>query len=183
MTNDYTIKDSGDRERYPGGMTRDTQTGKPRHDLLLPLGVPYEEQFLTRVAMLMTRGAEKYRERNWERAASQEELGRFKASAARHLTQWLAGEEDEDHAASVVFNLLAWVTTDYKMRSAEDAASGEPPSARFDLCPRCGFRHPEGGHHRSGICLGCGGSLSAESRARHVPEDGGDYHAECHSRG
>lgn len=102
----YETKDSGAREEYPSGMVRDLQAGKPRFDLLLaPVG--YENQLLTRWAALMARGAEKYGEKNWQEANSQEELNRFKASALRHLMQYVTGERDEDHAAAVCFNLMA----------------------------------------------------------------------------
>lgn len=94
---DYETKDSGQRATFESGMVRDVQTGKPRYDLI-PL-VP-----LKRVAELYARGAEKYGERNWEQAAGEEEMARFKASAFRHLMQALADEEDEDHWAAVVFN-------------------------------------------------------------------------------
>jgi hypothetical protein len=99
-------------------MQRDTQEGKPRFDLLWAKDVPYSEQFLTRVAELLSRGASKYTERNWEQASTDTELARFQASAARHLAQWMAGETDEDHAAGVVFNLLAYETTRYKREQA-----------------------------------------------------------------
>lgn len=110
----FETKDSGVRAEYDSGMVRDTDSGKGRFELLLPLGVPYEAQFLTRVAQLMARGAEKYDTRNWEKAAGDEELERFKSSAIRHLMQWAAGETDEDHAAAVVFNLLGYETTRWK---------------------------------------------------------------------
>lgn len=116
---EFVTKDSGKREQYVTGMQRDTQEGKARFDLMFPMGVPYEEQFLTRFAQLLARGATKYTERNWEKAATQEELDRFRASAARHLTQWMAGDQDEDHAAAVVFNLLAYETTFYKVNQVE----------------------------------------------------------------
>jgi hypothetical protein len=67
------------------------------------------------VAELLGRGAEKYSDRNWERASGSEELDRFKSSAQRHLMQWVTGECDEDHAAAVVFNLLAYETIKWKM--------------------------------------------------------------------
>lgn len=111
----YVTKDSGVRASYESGMVRDTQDGKPRFDLLIPDGVPFPAQFLTRCADLMARGAVKYEDRNWEQANSVVELNRFKASAYRHLMQWITGDNDEDHAAAVVFNLLAWETTSYKM--------------------------------------------------------------------
>lgn len=110
----FETKDSGKRAEYDSGMVRDTAEGKVRFDLLLPLGVPYADQFLTRVAGLMERGAERYGDRNWEKARGGEEMERFKASAIRHLMQWAAGETDEDHAAACVFNLLGYETAKWK---------------------------------------------------------------------
>lgn len=111
----YVTKDSGKRASYKSGMVRDTQDDKPRFGLIRPVGIPYKHQFFTRVAELMTRGIEKYGLRNWELANSEEEYDRFKESAERHLNQYLAGEADEDHAAAVVFNLLAAESTRYKI--------------------------------------------------------------------
>ena len=115
---EYVTKDSGEREQYASGMVRDVETGKPRYDLLLPEGIPFNEQLLTRFAALLARGAEKYTERNWERASGQEEMDRFKASAIRHLMQWASGETDEAHAAAVMFNLMGYETTKWKLDNA-----------------------------------------------------------------
>lgn len=118
----YHTKDSGQRSEYASGMVRDTEEGKPRFDLLHPLGVPYQEQMLTRFAMLMARGADKYGDRNWEKARGDEELKRYYSSAERHLQQWIAGENDEDHAAAVMFNILAGETVKYRMRTEQPDA-------------------------------------------------------------
>lgn len=112
----FQTLDSGKRESYDSGMVRDVQSGKPRFDLLFPLGVPYDQQFLTRVAGLLARGAEKYSERNWEQAQGEVELARFKASALRHLIQYLADETDEDHMAAVVFNLMGAHLVEWKLQ-------------------------------------------------------------------
>lgn len=100
MGDDFTIKDSGQRVEFDSGMHRDSTEGKPRYDLL-------DREGLRRLAMHMGKGATKYGERNWELAASPEELTRFQASAFRHFIQWLDGEVDEDHAAAVCFNIWA----------------------------------------------------------------------------
>lgn len=112
---DFIVKDSGVREEYSTGMVRDTQEGKARFSLLRPVGVPYDKQFTTRCAQHMTLGGGKYGLRNWEKAHTQEELDRFQDSAERHMNQYLAGASDEDHAAAVVFNLIAAETCRYKM--------------------------------------------------------------------
>lgn len=99
--NKFVTKDSGKRIDYKSGMRRDIQDGKIRYDLV------YMPMF-KRWANLMTRGAEKYGENNWQLANSEEELKRFKASAFRHFMQWFNGENlEEDHGAAVFFNISA----------------------------------------------------------------------------
>lgn len=105
---DFETKDSGQREEFPSGMVRDTQDNKPRYDLI-------DEPMLTRWALLMMRGAIKYGEDNWRKADSQEELKRFQASGFRHFIQWIRGDEDEDHAAAVFYNIAAYEATKRKL--------------------------------------------------------------------
>lgn len=107
---DYVTKDSGKREEFATGMVRDTQDDKPRYDLL-------DRAFLKRGAELMARGAKKYGENNWRKAATEEELSRFKASAVRHMFQWLDGDTSEDHAAAVAFNLSGAEMVKEKLRT------------------------------------------------------------------
>lgn len=97
-------KDSGKRKQYQG-MVRDTNEAKPRFDLLMPKAIPYQDQLLTRFANLMARWAEKYTERNWEWARTEQEMDRFKESAFRHFMQRYLWEEDEDHWSAVLFNI------------------------------------------------------------------------------
>jgi hypothetical protein len=104
----FETQDSGERQEFSTGMRRDVQKGKPRYDLLdLPM--------LKRWAELMARGAEKYGEDNWRKAATEEELRRFKASALRHMFQWLEGDMLEDHASAVYFNLAGAEMVKQKM--------------------------------------------------------------------
>jgi hypothetical protein len=95
----FTIKDSGKRKEFNGGMVRDITEGKIDY-LLIRDGVMYK-----RWAEHLTKGAVKYEKRNWMKATGEEELSRFKESAARHFEQWLNGDTDEDHAAAVFFNI------------------------------------------------------------------------------
>jgi Domain of unknown function (DUF5664) len=93
---------------FAGGGVREDQTGRPRFELLVPLGVPFEEQLLTRCAVHMAKGASKYADRNWESFSDDAALERAKAAAFRHFMQWMTSADDgEDHAAAVVFNLMA----------------------------------------------------------------------------
>ncbi len=108
-TKTFITKDSGKRKDYESGMRRDVDEGKPRYDLCyIPL--------LKRWAELMARGAEKYGDRNWEKANSKEEIERFKASAFRHFIQWFNGEDDEDHAAAILFNVGAKELVEEKLK-------------------------------------------------------------------
>jgi hypothetical protein len=105
MAQAWTTKDSGARTTFETGMQRDVTTGKPRWDLVSPAGLPLGVTMGYRHAMLMARGAEKYGDRNWEKARTDGEYARFKQSAYRHFMQWYHGEDDEDHAAAVYFNI------------------------------------------------------------------------------
>ena len=110
------LKDTGARKQNESGMIREPSDGKPRFDLTVAKGVGYEDQMLTRYAVQMAHGADKYDDRNWEEANSQEELDRFKESAFRHFMQWLCDEGDEDHAAGLFFNVMAYEMTRTKMK-------------------------------------------------------------------
>lgn len=113
------LKDSGARLQFESGMVRDVDNDKPAFDLIIPQGIPYSDLMLTRWAELLRKGAIKYARRNWEKADSDEELDRAKASAFRHFMQWFSGETDEDHAAAVFFNInevetIKWKQTNQK---------------------------------------------------------------------
>ena len=98
---EYETKDSGERVLFESGFTRDNADSKPRYDLI-PL------ELLQRLAELYTRGSEKYGEANWKLATGEKEIHRFKECAWRHFIKWQAGEEDEDHASAIAFNLFAY---------------------------------------------------------------------------
>jgi hypothetical protein len=100
----YQVKDSGQRQEFSSGMVRDVQTNKP------DISRVFDGPMLARWAEHITKGAVKYPDikpgiPNWTLAAGEEELIRFKKSAARHFYQWIKGDIDEDHAAAVLFNI------------------------------------------------------------------------------
>lgn len=103
-TRPYLIKDSGAREEFASGMTRDTAEDKPDVELI------FNGPMADRWAEHLTKGARKYPDvslgvPNWTLARGLAELVRFRKSAARHFRQWLRGDVDEDHAAAVFFNI------------------------------------------------------------------------------
>ena len=103
-TRKFKTKDSGKRVVFKTGMNRDVTGDKIRYDLVIPLDSV--DNMFTRWAALMTRGAVKYGQRNWEKAKTAEEEARFRESAFRHFMQWYLGiDKDEDHAAAIFFNV------------------------------------------------------------------------------
>lgn len=110
---DFTVKDSGERQQFASGMQRDVTTDKTRYDLA------FDGPMFKRYAEHLTKGAAKYEPRNWMKANGQEELERFRESAIRHFVQWLNGDDDEDHAAAVLFNLNGYEYV--KKRLARDS--------------------------------------------------------------
>jgi hypothetical protein len=109
------MKDSGQRITFESGMIREPEDGRPRFDLMIPEGIPYDQQMLTRFAVQMALGAEKYAARNWERGLGEAELARYRSGAFRHFMQWFCGEEDEDHAAALFFNITCAETAKYRL--------------------------------------------------------------------
>jgi hypothetical protein len=74
----------------------------------------------------MARGAEKYGEENWRLADDEAALKRFRASAMRHMFQYLEGDATEDHAVAVAFNL----------------AGAEMVKTKMNVCPPEPHYHP-----------------------------------------
>lgn len=95
----FGIKDSGKRKEFDSGMVRDVTDDKVKWHLL------GDGPMLERWAEHLTRGAQKYTDRNWMKANGEEEASRFMESAWRHFMQWTNGNTDEDHAAAVFFNI------------------------------------------------------------------------------
>lgn len=89
------------RKTFDSGAVRDS-TGKLRYDLIPP-------EHARELAKVLTMGANKYSDRNWEKGIPFSELY---ASAARHMAQWLEGEERDDesgllHISHVCWNVMA----------------------------------------------------------------------------
>lgn len=113
----FETKDSGKRYVEESGFQRDIQDDKPRFDLMFAKDVPYSDQMITRFAELLSRGAKKYNDRNWERADSDEAMDRAKSSMLRHCIQAVCDEQDEDHLAAVMFNVLFISTLQHKLKT------------------------------------------------------------------
>jgi Domain of unknown function (DUF5664) len=88
-----------DKRTFESGAQRDSNEGKIRPDLISPY-------MLKALGKVLADGATHYGERNWEKGMP---LDIFKESAARHYVQWMANETDEDHAAKLIFNVMAFI--------------------------------------------------------------------------
>lgn len=129
MADNYTTKDSGQRDEFPTGARRDTQDGKGRFDLIPPQLLQQLAQELERVgedrdtllgltllpmrplmrlAALYGRGAQKYGPSNWRCGIP---LSRTLSSLLRHIVAWTAGMDDEDHLAAVIWNAFTLLAT------------------------------------------------------------------------
>lgn len=95
--------------KFNTGAQRDTSDGKLRMSL-----IPQQE--LKRVMKRYLDGAEKYGENNWMKGMP---LSVYFDSANRHLERWWRGEDDEDHAAAVVWNILCAMHTERKARDVD----------------------------------------------------------------
>lgn len=93
---DYELQDGGDRQTFQSGAMREPEDGKLRYDLIPP-------EPLRRLALNMTKGAEKYGPHNWNKGMP---TSRMLSAAMRHLEQARMGMTDEDHLAAVVFNIF-----------------------------------------------------------------------------
>lgn len=132
----YVTRSTGPASEYEDGMRRDATEGKPKFGLMLPEGVPYEEQLLTRVAGLYTRGGKLYGDRNWESSATQESLDHHREAFLRHAMKLFLGVQDgEDHAAAVVWNVNAIELTRRNLRMKQEAAGGQEATAGSTALP------------------------------------------------
>lgn len=93
---EYELQDGGEREEYLSGAMREPETGKLRYDLIPP-------EPLRRLALNMTKGAEKYGVHNWNKGMP---ASRLLSAALRHIELARTGNQDEDHWAAAVFNIF-----------------------------------------------------------------------------
>ena len=109
---------TGAPRSYSTGARRDTRDGKGRFDLISPI-------MLARLARLLEEGAKRYGSRNWEKGIPPT---RFLDSAFRHLVKVLAGQDDEDHAVQVIFNMMGYLhTVETRTWASELERSELPP--------------------------------------------------------
>lgn len=106
--------DSGHRMSFDSGALRDRPQGKGKYVLISPVG-------LRRLALRCEQGHIKYGNgRNWEKGMP---VSEFIDSSLRHLTQYLAGDNEEDHLAAVMWNIQAAMHMEEMMPEMQDIPS------------------------------------------------------------
>jgi hypothetical protein len=115
----YSVRDSGNRQKFPTGAQRDIQQGKGRFDLLAPRAE-------ARKAELNEAGAAKYEAWN---VAKGMPIARLIDSARRHINAWMTGKRDEDHLVQASWNL------DWAVETLALIESGDLPCSLLDELP------------------------------------------------
>ena len=101
------VKDSGKRQEFSSGAVRDIQEGKGRYDLL-------PTRAIRRLARHYELGSVKYGDDNYLRGMP---IKRFVDSALRHLFKAMEGQVDEDHFVAAIWNLMAIVEYQERIRN------------------------------------------------------------------
>jgi hypothetical protein len=100
----FETLDSGTRAEYDSGMVRDTEEGKERFDLLLPLDTPYEAQLVVRAKDIALAEIEPIDAKSDLNAV----LGDLSAKVDEHMTRWLLEDHSKDYAA-LAFAEITWI--------------------------------------------------------------------------
>lgn len=94
----------------PAETTGKRETTHPRYELV-------ERVIIDRIAKVMTAGAEKYGDKNWQ-DFSQEQIDDIPRHALDHILQYMANDNNEDHLANCACNLmmLMWYSKVRKLK-------------------------------------------------------------------
>jgi hypothetical protein len=88
------------KEEFETGAHRDTDDGKGNPSLISPV-------LIHRLGVLLQKGAKHYGADNWMEGMP---YRRTADSMIRHIFQWLAGDEEEDHLTAVCFGAMCLMT-------------------------------------------------------------------------
>lgn len=123
------VVDSGARQEFGTGAVRDIQEGKGRYDLL-------PHYAILRLARHFENGAKKYGDDNWRKGIP---LRRYLDSMMRHAFKFLAGSQDEDHLAAVIWNACCLCETQELVRQGQlpKELDNLPKPVIVDKLPDC----------------------------------------------
>ena len=154
------MRHSDKQTDFATGAKRDTDEGKGRPSLISPV-------LIHRLGVHLAKGAKHYGDDNWAKGMP---YRRTADSMIRHIFQWLAGDEEEDHLAAVAFGVMCLMTYEAsdELDTLDDRLlvlkeilpsilTSAPKDAKIehngpvDLCKRCGM----GTVQEDRVCLDC----------------------------
>lgn len=118
---DLPMRHSDTKKTFKTGAQRDSEEGKGCPSLISPV-------FIHRLGVLLQKGAKHYGADNWMKGMK---YRRTANSIIRHMFQWLACDEEEDHLAAIAFGVMCL------MHYEEDDSTGLD-----DRCRRLRFILP-----------------------------------------
>lgn len=105
-----SLVDSGAREYADNGFMREPDGLKPDLSWIFTTEglelVPQE--LIVRIARHYHEGGKKYSPNNWKKGTDERSLARNLRSLTRHIFQWFRKEQDEDHMAAIIWNLITY---------------------------------------------------------------------------
>ncbi len=94
------MRHSDTKTSFGTGAQRDIDEGKGRPSLISPV-------LIHRLGVHLAKGAKHYGDDNWAKGMP---YRRTADSMIRHIFQWLAGDEEEDHLAAIGFGVMCLMT-------------------------------------------------------------------------
>ncbi len=119
IANRYKLEgmvDTGERVEHLTGATREPHANKGRFDLIPP-------EMMFRLAKWYELGGQKYEDRNWEKGLP---VSNCINSLLRHAFKYLAGIDDEDHLAAVIWNAAAIMHYEKNNPDMQDLPTRKP---------------------------------------------------------
>lgn len=102
------------KTKFETGAQRDTDEGKGKPSLISPV-------LIHRLGVLLAKGAEHYGADNWVLGMP---FRRTADSIIRHIFQWLAGDEEEDHLAAICFGAMCLMSYEESYRDLDSGKIG-----------------------------------------------------------
>ncbi len=116
------MRHSDSKTEFSTGAHRDTDEGKGSPSLISPV-------LIHRLGVLLQKGAEHYGADNWMKGMP---YRRTADSMIRHIFQWLAGDDKEDHLAAVCFGAMCLMTYEEGEKNGEPILTRNKKAARLD---------------------------------------------------
>ena len=123
------LRHGDEKEEFETGATRDSSAGKGRPSLISPV-------LIHRTSKHLAAGEERYGQNNWTKGMP---FCRTADSLIRHIYQWLAKDDSEDHLAAMACNVMFLMHYEEEWNQSEARLTpGEEPTNEINpLDDRC----------------------------------------------